>query len=126
MTSDPRIPVILVEDPSDLAGAGAAVIVAAPASPPPGATQAERFDPMVAGHWIGCGCCTGRSAAAQALDRLFQRRARGQGPWFDRVLALAPAGPARSMLIAAVRQDRLGAARFRLAEVRAGYSGSPT
>lgn len=120
MTDDPRLPVTVYAEASALAEAlrarPAAVLVAAPASPPAGALQAEVFEPIAARHWGGCACCAGRSAAAMALDRLFQRRARAQGAWFDSVLALAPPGSARTMLLTALREDRVAAARFRLVD----------
>jgi hypothetical protein len=115
---DARIPVILLPDAAALAtslaaGKPAAVVGAAPTAPkPPAAACAVSFEAGVAGHAVACACCQGRSPAAQALDRLFQARVRGQSPWFDRVLVLAEAGEA---VAAALREDSLALARFRLA-----------
>lgn len=61
-------------------------------------------------HAAGCSCCGGRGGLAKALGALFIARARGDVPPFRGVvltdLALAPA------LAAALREDRLVAARF--------------
>lgn len=65
-----------------------------------------------AGHRFGCACCGGgREAAAVALAGLFQDRATGRVPWFTRVLA-AVVDPAA--VAAALRADRVAAARFRV------------
>ena len=64
-------------------------------------------------HAPACACCAGRSAAAQALDRLFQARVRGRAAWFDRVLVLAETEDGRAELAQALAQDPLTTARFR-------------
>ena len=58
-----------------------------PGPMPPGAVAQASFEAGLS-HAAGCGCCGGRSAAATALNRLFQARIRGQCGWFDRVLAI--------------------------------------
>jgi hypothetical protein len=65
-------------------------------------------------HAIGCACCTPRSAVAEALGRLLLARARGEVPWFTRVVAatVTPAGEAA--VRAAVAQDPIAGARFRI------------
>jgi hypothetical protein len=82
---------------------------------PPGAVAMAAFRPAgAAPHAPACPCCAGRSPAAAALDLLFQARARGQVPWFERVLVLAPpGGAARAEILAALAGDRVTAARFR-------------
>ena len=65
-------------------------------------------------HAAACACCGGRAPAATALDRLFQARVRGQCPWFDRVVALAETPEARAAIAAALMEDAVTAARFRL------------
>lgn len=133
---DARIPVILLADPTALAAAlaapdakPAAVLEEAPAGaqaaggplpPVPGraatgqpAAARAAFSAAAARHAIGCACCAGRSPAAQALDRLFQQRARGQCAWFDRVLALVPSPAGAAMLASALADDVLTRARFR-------------
>lgn len=115
---DARIPVTLLPDAAALeaalaAGRPAAVVSAAPPPKPRGAVAAVSFDAGVAAHLAGCACCQGRSAAAQALDRLFQARARNACAWFDRVLVLDEDG-AGAEILAALREDALAAARFRM------------
>ena len=79
---------------------------------PPGAVVAVSFEGAAALHPAGCACCAGRTPAAEALDRLFQARVRGTCAWFDRVVA----EPAATLAIAAaLREDALASARYRLA-----------
>jgi hypothetical protein len=65
------------------------------------------------GHDAGCACCMTRTPAAQALSRLFMRRARGEVAFFRRVLVDGHA--AEVSVRAALRSDPVVAARFRLA-----------
>lgn len=116
---DARIPLALLASPAALAaalpGGGAALLVEAPPAPmPAGALAQASFEPGLA-HPGACTCCTGRGAAAAALDRLFQARARGQCAWFTRVLAVAETPAAAAEIQAALRDDAVTAARFRLA-----------
>ena len=117
---DARIPVFLLPDGAALAhalaaGKAAAVVSAAPPAPlPMGAACGASFEAGVTSHAAACACCQGRSPAAQALDRLFQARVRGQSAWFDRVLVLDEDG-AGAAIAAALREDSLAQARFRLA-----------
>jgi hypothetical protein len=113
---DARIPVSLLPDAAAVAaalatGKPAAVLSAAglDTSAPGGAATLAQFEPGGATHAVACVCCQGRGAAAQALDALFQGRARGTTPWFDRVLALDPSGE----VAAALREDAVASARFR-------------
>lgn len=115
---DARIPVSFVPDQAALPGAlatgkPAAIVSLAPPGPKPkGAVAADSFEARVTAHPAACACCQGsRSPAAQALDRLFQARARGVLPWFDRVLVLGEAGDA---IRAALRDDSMATARFRM------------
>lgn len=115
---DARIPISVPLGPAALvsalaAGKPAAVVGLAPAAPmPAGAAACASFEAGDAVHPAACACCRGaRSPAAQALDRLFQARARGACPWFDRVLVVEEAGEAVRM---ALREDSVAAARFRM------------
>jgi hypothetical protein len=116
---DARIPLTLLADPAALAealaeGSPAAVLLAAPQGPlPAGAVVQSHFDALMP-HAVACACCQGRGPVAEALDRLFQARVRGQCPWFERVLALAETAEATAMVRAALREDAVTAARFRL------------
>ncbi|MBR0683416.1 hypothetical protein GXW74_23220 [Roseomonas eburnea] len=116
MPSDARIPVTILADSDNLAawlGAGgpAALLTDAPQLGP-GFVATERLAPRPA-HRFGCACCAGRSAAAMALDRLFQGRARNRTGWFDRVAVVAVSATAREEVAAALREDALALARFR-------------
>lgn len=119
MTNDPRIPVTILAAgarlPEDLCTPGLALLTTAAERDLPAGLPMASFAPGAAGHRFGCACCAGRSAAAQALDRLFQDRARGACRWFDRVVAVLPGGEAQAELFAALREDRMVAARFRAA-----------
>jgi hypothetical protein len=77
----------------------------------------ERFRvaPSLAGHALACACCVPRGPAAEALGRLFLARARGEVAWFRSVAVLATAG-GEAAVRAALAEDRIAAARFRLAE----------
>jgi uncharacterized ferredoxin-like protein len=118
---DARIPLMTVPDRAALAaelvrGGPAAVLTAGP----PLERQADAvalvgFDPSGAAHAAACGCCGGRSAAAIALDRLFQDRVRGTCRWFDRVVALAETPAARAEIAAALCSDAVTQARFKAA-----------
>jgi hypothetical protein len=94
-------------------GATALLVEAPPEPLPPGAVAQASFAPGPA-HAPACGCCGGRSAAAAALDRLFQARVRGQCGWFDRVLAIVETPEAAAEIAAALREDAVTVARFRL------------
>ena len=107
---DARIPVSFAATPGE--GPPAAWVSEAPCPAlPPGAVVAASFGGG-AQHVAGCACCTGRSAAAQALDRLFQARVRQGCAWFDRVVAPPEDADA---LRAALKEDVMAAVRFRLA-----------
>ncbi len=118
---DARIPLSLLPAGGDLAallatGKPAALLAEAPPDPlPPGAVAQVSFDPTGPSHAAACTCCAGRSAAAAALDRLFQARVRGQCGWFDRVVAVVETAEARAEVETALREDALTSARFRKA-----------
>ncbi|MBX9595894.1 MAG: hypothetical protein K2X46_16135 [Roseomonas sp.] len=116
---DARIPLSLLPPGGDLpallaGGKPAALLAEAPPdSLPPGAVAQVSFDPTGPSHAASCACCAGRSAAADALDRLFQARVRGQCGWFDRVVAVVETEAARAEVEAALREDAVTVARFR-------------
>lgn len=116
---DARLPLAVVESGAALAamlasGPCAAVLAEAPPPAlPAGAVALASFEPFMP-HEAACTCCGGRSPAAAALDRLFQARVRNQCPWFDRVVALAETQAARAAIEAALREDAVTAARFRV------------
>jgi hypothetical protein len=116
---DARIPLVTVRDQAALAAALAggrpAAVLAEGAAPAgvAGALAVEVFDPSGPAHAAACACCAGRSAAAAALDRLFQARVRGGCGWFERVVALAPGAAAQAEIAAALAGDAVTQARFR-------------
>jgi len=112
---DVRIPVRF--GPVDQAGEDDALVVeggveGGPA-PRTGAAAAA-FEPDGGGHPAGCACCVARSPAAQALHALFQARAKGEVPFFRRVLAVTRTPEGDRAVWSAVRNDPLAAGRFRL------------
>ncbi len=66
------------------------------------------------GHLAGCACCMSRTAAADALSRLFLRRARGEVPFFRRVL-IDVDEVGKDAVRAALQSDPIVSARFRAA-----------
>ncbi len=118
---DARIPLTLLPPGSGLdallaSGKPAALLAEAPPGPlPAGAVAQVSFDPTGPSHAAACTCCAGRSAAAAALDRLFQARVRGACAWFDRVVAVVETEGARAEVEAALREDAVTSARFRRA-----------
>jgi hypothetical protein len=117
--ADGRIPVLVVADEAAMraslaARPGAALLAASPAAiPPPGAVAVAGFGADPAPHPVACTCCTGRTPLAQALDRLFLARVKGQAKWFDRVVALLPEDASRQAMADALREDSLTASRYR-------------
>ncbi|WP_137124825.1 hypothetical protein [Roseomonas sp. HF4] len=120
---DARIPVTLLDDAAALptalaAGRPAALLAEGEAIAAPGTIAADGFRPVTL-HAAGCACCAGRSAAALALDRLFQARVRGRAGWFERVLVLPVTAEGRAEVTQALARDALTAARFRAAPAHA-------
>ncbi|MCW8086155.1 hypothetical protein [Sabulicella glaciei] len=103
-TLDARIPVSFGAPPPGRAWAWIGE------APLPGAVAVMALALEEERHAAGCACCGGRSAAAEALDRLFQDRVRGRCPWFD---AVAVSPDAAEAVREALRGDALAAARFR-------------
>ena len=67
-----------------------------------------------AGHPVACACCPVRTPAAEALGQLFAQRARGETPFFRRVLVIG--GPEHQTAVrVALDCDPVVSARFRLA-----------
>ncbi len=68
------------------------------------------------GHPAGCACCVPRGAVAADLARLFLARARGEVPFFRRVVAVPDGGAGTDAVRAALRDDPFVSARFRLSD----------
>ena len=117
--ADGRIPVSVVADQAALAASltarpGAALLTGQPVpSLPPGAVALGELAAALSVHPAACACCAGRPPMAQALDRLFLARVKGQAKWFDRVVALLPDEAARQALASALRDDAVTASRYR-------------
>ena len=73
-----------------------------------------RFDTAAPAHAVGCACCVPRSSAAMALNQLFQARAKGEAPFFRRVLAVTATPEGDMAVWSALRADPLVLGRFRL------------
>lgn len=107
---DARIPVHLGS--ATLSGDGDALLIEG--VPAPATQPAESFTLETTGHTAGCACCVARGSAAVALDRLFQRRARGEVAFFRRVIAVTSTPEGDMAVWAALRDDPVAAAHFRL------------
>ncbi|MBC7636252.1 MAG: hypothetical protein H7251_11685 [Acetobacteraceae bacterium] len=72
-----------------------------------------RFTQGATAHVIGCRCCAGRAAPAQALTAMFLARARGEGTFFRRVIAVVhDVGLVRGLL----EDDVVVRARFQVVD----------
>lgn len=117
---DARIPVLL-EGPMlpegpilPEGGADATALLLESDAPAPSGWTVARFDLPRTAHRTGCACCLPRGPVAEALGRLFLARARGEVPFFRRVLARPVSEAGREALIAALADDPLVSGRFRL------------
>jgi hypothetical protein len=72
--------------------------------------------PPSPGHAAGCTCCTPRGSAGLALARLALARARGEAPFFHRLIARTTSAEGRAAVLRALSTDPVAAARYRLAE----------
>jgi len=72
--------------------------------------------PANPGHLAGCFCCTPRGAAGLALARLALARARGEAPFFRRVVVRTITAEGHAAVLRALATDPVAAARYRLAE----------
>ena len=89
MATDLRIPVMFI-DPAAIAAilrADDAVLAEDGIVAPP-AGLVVRFSMAAVIHVLRCNCCAGRPAAVQALATMFLARARGEGLFFRRVIAI--------------------------------------
>lgn len=91
--SDHRVPVVF--GPGETAKPSDAVLTAQPDAP----------------HKAACLCCVPRGKLLESLGNLFIQRARGDVPWFDRVIIDTDDENACRALFS---NDSLIAARFRL------------
>ncbi len=110
MPPDPRIP--LLRGPQPALAPDDALLLSPDAPAPPGHAVA-RLGPA-RDHLAGCVCCAPRGAAGRALGRLFLERARGEVPFFRRVVATLAEAEWEEVR-RAVERDVVASARFRLA-----------
>lgn len=66
------------------------------------------------GHAADCACCAPRGAAASELAALFLARARGEVPFFRRVVAVPASEAGAAAIRTALRDDPFVSGRFRL------------
>ena len=107
---DARLPVRF--GTPDQAGPEAALLIEGDV-PAPSGVLAARFVLAQGGHSAGCACCAPRGPAAEALRRLFLTRARG-GQLFREVVAVVRGQAGEAAVRAALSDDLLASARFRL------------
>jgi hypothetical protein len=105
MLSDLRIPVVF----GDLSEAGAQDAVLAEGDVP---GAAAHFVPG-SGHAPGCACCAARGEAGRALAWLLHARARGQIPFFTRVIAVVATEAGRADVCSALVSDPIAATCFK-------------
>lgn len=94
----------------------AALLVEGEVSVPAGIAHARFVLPQAAGHAIGCACCLPRGPVAEALSRLFLQRVRGEIPYFAEIVAVPAGAQGVAAIRAALQNDPVVFARFRLAE----------
>lgn len=81
----------------------------------PGGLAVVHFALPATAHGFGCACCLPRGPVAVALGRLFLARVRGEAPLFQTVVAVTHSAAGRAAVRAALRDDVVTRARFRLA-----------
>jgi hypothetical protein len=109
-TADARIPVVFGGHPGP---DDACLVEDGQTRPETGTAIGFALAPPKPGHLAGCACCTPRGPAATALGRLFMARARGEAPFFHRLVIWAsPAGEAA--IRAALESDAVTQARYRI------------
>jgi hypothetical protein len=111
MTTDPDTRILVRFAPS-ADGAPAALVEGDGSTAGP---VAHFTVPSGMAHAIGCACCLPRGPAAVALGRLFLARARGEAPLFDTVTAVTRSPAGEAAVRAALAEDVVTRARFRLA-----------
>jgi hypothetical protein len=108
---DARIPVHLLT-PGETPATGMALLAEAPSA---ASAPAMAFFTLSGAHVPACACCGVRGPVAEALDRLFLGRVRGELPWFTAISALPQSAEAAEAIRRTLRDDPASNARFRLA-----------
>jgi len=107
---DARIPVHLLT-PGETPAPGMALLAEAPTE---ASAPAMALFSLNGAHVPGCACCGVRGPVAEALDRLFLGRVRGEFPWFTAIAALPQSSEATEAIRQTLRDDQASFARFRL------------
>lgn len=107
---DARIPIHLLK-PGETPAPGVALLAEAPAEV--SATAMALFS-LTGAHVPACACCGVRGPVAEALDRLFLGRVRGEFPWFTAIAALPSSANGAEAIRRTLREDQASSARFRL------------
>ena len=114
--ADARFPILLRAGlaPEELLPGDLVLLDARVAEPPVPAGVTARsvaFAPVGADHGAGCTCCAAHSPLARTLASLVVERARGEVPFFARLVAVSDAA-GRAALRASVRADPLVGSRY--------------
>jgi hypothetical protein len=85
------------------------------AADPPCTAAVGTFAIPATAHVIGCACCLPRGPVSVALGRLLVARARGEVGLFNEVVAVTHSQAGAAAVRAALEDDVVTRARFRLA-----------
>jgi hypothetical protein len=107
---DARIPVHILA-PGGIPALGMALLAEAPTEV---SAPAMAVFTLEGAHAPACACCGARGPVAEALDRLFLGRVRGQFPWFNAIAALPRSADSAEAIRRTLREDQASSARFRL------------
>lgn len=99
---------------ADTAGPDDALLIEGDAAVADGRVHARFAVPEGTSHSIGCACCLPRGPVAEALSRLFLQRVRGDVKFFSEVVAVPRSAVGEAAIRAALQEDPLVMARFRL------------
>ena len=108
---DARIRVHVLS-PGESPAPGMAILAEAPAA---ALAPAMAVFTLEGAHAPACACCGARGPVAEALDRLFLGRVRGEFPWFTAIAALPRSDDGAEAIRRTLREDQASSARFRLA-----------
>jgi hypothetical protein len=107
---DARIPIHLLKR-GETPAPGMALLAEAPTE---ASAPATALFSLNGAHVPACACCGVRGPVAEALDRLFLGRVRGEFPWFTAIAALPQSPEAAEAIRQTLRDDQACFARFRL------------
>ena len=99
---------------AETAGPDDALLIEGGGAVPEGRVHARFILPEAASHPSGCACCLPRGPVAEALATLFLRRVRGEVQFFPGVVAVVRSDAGIAAVKAALREDPMVLARFRL------------